>query len=235
MFERAASRKMFARRSWPTIARRSAAKSGQRCGAALLLVTRHRGEPVHVQQQNAAALQVENAVLAPELQLTIDAFARGADEDPELLLRDVHLGSVIGSQRAEPARQTHRQRLQHRFLHPLALPANPLTQQLDDFDRDARLALEMAEKILAPQHEQFSRLAGGGVRGAALAVEHRDLAEQVARAHEIQGQAAAVGGAGFDPDLAAANPKQRVAAVALLEQHLAQPKLLGAAKSGYSR
>src|SRR5450755_4624718 len=192
---------MFARRSWPTIARRSAAKSGQRCGgAALLLVTRHRGEPVHVQQQNAAALQIENVFLAPELQLTVDAFARGADEDAELLLRDVHFGSVIGGQRAEPSRQTHRQRLQHRFLHPLALPANQLTQQLDDFDRDARLALEVAEKILAPPHEQFRRL-----------------------------------GAGFDPDLAAANPEQRVAAVALLEQHLAQPKLLGVAKAGYSR
>ena len=50
----------------------------------------------------------------------------------------------------------------------------------------------MAQEILAPQHEQFRGLAGGGVRGAALAVEHRHFAEQVAGAHEIQGQAAAV-------------------------------------------
>ena len=48
-------------------------------------------------QENAAApLQIENAVLAPELQLAVDAFAGGADEDPELLLRDMHLGAEIG-------------------------------------------------------------------------------------------------------------------------------------------
>ena len=90
----------------------------------------------------------------------------------------------------------------------------------------------MAEKILAPQHEQFGRLAGGRVRGAALAVEHRDLAEQIARAHEIQGQPAAVGGAGLDPDLAAADPEQGVAGIALLEQHLAGAEMLGVAKAG---
>ena len=38
-----------------------------------------------------------------------------------------------------------------------------------------------AEEILAPQHEQFEALAGSGVRGAALAVEHCDLAEEIAR------------------------------------------------------
>ena len=119
------------------------------------LVARHRGQPVHVLQQDPAALQVQDAVLAPELQLAVDAFAGGADEYAELLLRDVHLGAEIGGQRAEPARQPDRQRLQHRFLHPLALPADPLAQQLDDLDRDARFALEMGEKILAPQHEQF--------------------------------------------------------------------------------
>ena len=113
------------------------------------------------------------------------------------------------------------------------MPANPLAQQHDDLDRDLRLAFEVGEKILAAQHEQFGRLAGGGIGGAALAVEHRDLAEQVARAHEIQGQPPAVGGPGFDPDLAAADPEQRVAAVALLEQDLADAKLLGVAEAGY--
>ena len=91
----------------------------------------------------------------------------------------------------------------------------------------------MAQKILAPQHEQFGRLARGGIGGAALAVEHRDLAEQIARPQKIQGQPAAVGGAGFDPDLAAADPEQGVAGVALLEQHLADPELLGMAETGY--
>ena len=64
------------------------------------------------------------------------------------------------------------------------------------------------------------------------AVEHGDLAEQIAGAHEIQRQAAAVGGAGLDPDLAASDAIQRVAGIALLEQHFAEAELLGVAKAG---
>src|ERR1700737_3920688 len=79
-----------------------------------LLVPRHRRQLGHVLQQYAAALQVQNAVLAPELQLTVDAFAGGADEDAELLLRDVDFRSEVASQRAEPAGEADRQRLQHR-------------------------------------------------------------------------------------------------------------------------
>ena len=74
------------------------------------------------------------------------------------------------------------------------------------------------------------RLAGGRVRGAALAVEHGDLAEEIAGAHEIQRQAAAVGGAGLDPDLAAADPEQRIAGIALLEQDLADARAAGCGK-----
>src|SRR5437879_1240080 len=118
-----------------------------------LLVARDRGQTIQVLQQDAAALQVQNAVLAPGLQLAVDAFARGADEHAELFLRDVHFGTEISGERAKPARQADRQRLQHRFLHPLALPADALAQQLDDLDRDLGLALEVAQKILAPQYK----------------------------------------------------------------------------------
>src|SRR6185312_9182451 len=100
-------------------------------------------------------------------------------EDAELLLRNMHFGPKIGSQRAKPPRETDRQRLQDGFLHPLAHPANALAQQHDQLDRDLRLALEKAEKILPPQYEQFGRLARGRIRRAALSVEHRDLAEEI--------------------------------------------------------
>lgn len=95
-----------------------------------------------------------------------------------------------------------------------------------------RLALEMRKEILPPQHEQFGRLARGRIRGAALAVEDGDLAEEIAGTHEIQGQAAAVGSPGLDPDLPAADPEQGVAGIALLEQHLADAEILGVAKAG---
>ena len=60
-----------------------------------LIVPRHRRQLGHVLQQDATALQVEDAVLAPELQLTVDALAGGADEDAELFLRNVHFGTEI--------------------------------------------------------------------------------------------------------------------------------------------
>src|SRR5262245_18818101 len=92
----------------------------------LSVVARDSCQLAQVLQQNAAPLEVQDTILAPDLQLTIDAFARRADENPELLLRDVHFRSIIGGERAEPAREPDRQRLQHRFFHPLALPADAL-------------------------------------------------------------------------------------------------------------
>ena len=83
-------------------------------------------------------------------------------------------------------------------------------------------ALEEAEEILAAEHEQLGRLSGRGVGGALLSVEHGDLSEQVARAHEIEGEPAAVRRAGLDADLAAPDSEQGVAGIALLEQHLAR-------------
>jgi len=97
--------------------------------------------------------------------------------------------------------------------------------------RDAWLAFEKTEEILSAQHEQFGLLTGRRVRGAALAVKHGDLAEEITGPKEIQGQPAAVGGPGLDPDLAAADPKQSVAGVALLKQHLADTEVLGVASA----
>ncbi len=79
------------------------------------LVPCHRGQLGHILQQDAAALQVQNAILAPELQLTVDAFARRADEDTELLLRDVDFRSEIRRQRTQPSRQANRQRVAARI------------------------------------------------------------------------------------------------------------------------
>src|SRR3954451_2237579 len=73
-----------------------------------LFVARDCGQSRHVLQQNSTALQVENAVFTPLLQLPINAFARRADEHPELLLRDVHFGAKVFRERTKPARQPDR-------------------------------------------------------------------------------------------------------------------------------
>ena len=124
-----------------------------------LLVPRDRRQLGHVPQQDAAALEIEDRFLAPGLKLAVDALAGGADEDAELLLRDVHLRAEIGGERAEAPREANRQRLEHGLFHALALPADALAQQRDDLDPDLRLALEESEKVFAPQHEQFAGFA----------------------------------------------------------------------------
>ena len=95
-----------------------------------------------------------------------------------------------------------------------------------------RFVFEEVQKILPPQHEKFGGFVRGRIRRAALAVEQGDLAEQIARFHEIQRQPAAVGHAGFDVDLPAAHPEQRIARITLLEQHLAGREMVGVAKVG---
>ena len=57
--------------------------------------------------------------------MPVDAFARGADENAELLLRDVHLRAEIGGERTEPARESHRERLYR--SHQLAIKTKPGT------------------------------------------------------------------------------------------------------------
>jgi hypothetical protein len=74
----------------------TAAKEG-RIG---LFVARDRGQSRHVLQQNSTALQIENALFTPLLQLPIDAFARRADEHSELLLRDMNLRTEVLRERA---------------------------------------------------------------------------------------------------------------------------------------
>src|SRR3954466_1237594 len=74
-------------------------------GLSRVFVSCERGQSRDVLQQNSTALQVENAVFTPLLQLPIHAFARRTNEDPKLLLRDVHLGAEILRERAKPARQ----------------------------------------------------------------------------------------------------------------------------------
>jgi len=106
-----------------------------------------------------------------------------------------------------------------------------LAQQLDQLDRDARLALEMGQKVFPPQHEQFGRLARGGIRGAALAVEHRDLANRSPGPRKFRVRRLPSEAPVFDPDLAAPHPEQGVTGIAFLEQHLAHTQILGVAKA----
>ena len=126
--------------------------------------------------------------------------------------------------------EPHRERQQHRLFHAIADPAHPLAQQRDELHRDAGLALQEAEEIFAPQDEQLGRFLRGGAGGARLAVERGDLAEQVAGAEKVERQLAAGRGAGLDSNLAATDSVERVAAVALLEQHLACGEVLGMAE-----
>ena len=117
------------------------------------------------------------------------------------------------------------QRQEQRFFHALVSRPNPPAQKLDDLHRKMRLALEISQELIPGQHEQLGFLRGDRIGRARPAVEQRDLAEQVAGAEHVDDQTLAALGAAFDADLPAANAVERVADVALDEQHLAGREL----------
>ncbi len=99
-----------------------------------------------------------------------------------------------------------------------------------NFTAIAGLALEEAEEIVAPDDEKLGLFLGHRIGGARLAVERRDLAEQIPGSEKIERQLPAAGGARLDANLASADAVERVAAVALLEQNLARGEMLGMAQ-----
>ena len=150
----------------------------------------------------------------------------------EFILGDLHLGAEVLDERIEAASEPHRKRQKHHLLGALVGRAQPRAQQLDDADGEPPVALERSEKIGARKHEQFRILLRDGVGRARTAVEHGDLAEQIARPKNFDGQALASGGPGLDADLTATHAVQRIAGVALDEQRLArrQPARLAQAR-----
>jgi hypothetical protein len=132
---------------------------------------------------------------------------------------DVH--AEILDENGKPPRQSHLKWQQRRFFHALAHPADALAQKFDDADRHPRVLFEKAQKIAAAQNEKLAGFGGDRIGGARLAVEKRDLAEQIAGPEHVQGQRIARSRAGFDADLAAPDPVKRIAFVAFDEKRFA--------------
>ena len=118
-----------------------------------LLVPRHGRQLGHVLKQDSSALQVQNAVLAPELQLAIDAFAAAPTNTPscscEMCTSEPKSVDNAHSRRAsrtgsgcsmDSSIRSLCQRIRWQSSSMILIAI-------------ARLAFEMAEKILAPQHE----------------------------------------------------------------------------------
>jgi hypothetical protein len=164
--------------------------------------------------------------------LTVYAFARRPHIDAQLFLGNVNLRSEIGGEGTESPRQPDLEGQQDGLFDAVADPPDPLAEQCDDFHRDPRFALEIGQKIIPTENEEFGGFPRRRVSGAGLTIEHRNFSEQITGTEKIQGQPPTVGRAGLDANLSSSNPEQRIPAVALLEQYLAGGDILRVAQCG---
>jgi Bacterial extracellular solute-binding proteins, family 3 len=127
----------------------------------------------------------------PNTQLLVDAFARHPDHVGEIHLGDGDLAllpaSGIGIDKAhECLGETARQVEEHDLLRLLGGPAQLRAQYLDDPERDFRILAHQRQKIPALNDEQFAVRHRGGVGGAGVAVQERDLTEDLALAEHVE-------------------------------------------------
>ena len=79
-------------------------------------------------------------------------------------------------------------------FHQVGGAAQPRAQEGDDAHRRLVALPEERQEVGAAEEQQLGGLARHRRRGAALAVEQRDLAEELARAEHVQDQLLALGG-----------------------------------------
>src|SRR5690606_1035158 len=102
-----------------------------------------------------------------------------------------------------------------RFLHELARPSEALTKELQQMDRELRLAFDEAEEVRAFQHDQRRMLERCRAGRARKPVHDGDLAEGVARLHDVQENFPAPGAACADSHSPGSDAVERVTRIAL--------------------
>ncbi len=185
---------------------------------------------MHVEDEDAAAAQIEDAGAPPDLQLPVDALACRADIIGELFLRNTDFAAEVLAEPQKAAGEPNRQRQQTRLFETVAYPSQSLTQELDDANRDLRILLQQRQEVGPFQNEKLGRLRCDRIGSAALSVEECDFAEHVAGAEHVESQGLARARARLDADLAASDAIERIAFVAFDEQGLARPDPANPAK-----
>ena len=154
-------------------------------------------ERIGIEHNDSAVLEPNPFARGPNPQLLVDALPGHADHLANFLLRNgdrppfgmMELAPCgQGEQRAgESARQIQ----QDDLFDLLAGPAQPRTEQLDEFHRKSRMASHEGQEVAAVNDEDFAFGICGGVGRPPLSGKHRNLAERLARTDQIEDRAAA--------------------------------------------
>ena len=153
-----------------------------------------------------------------------DALARGAgelgkvglvhaDRDPVAVLQRRLLGDQLGEHSGDPARDGLEGLARDALV---GLPQAP-HQRRDELHRDLRMAGEQRPHVGAGQRQQLAVVERLDAGRAHLAVEHRQLAEDVAGAEVGERDRPPVGVLAGDPEAAAADDVAGVGVVALVK------------------
>src|SRR4051794_13056942 len=157
-------------------------------------------------------------------------LAAGAGELGEVGLRggdeDVGIGRALGprlvDELAEHGRHAALHRLEALAGQPLVGGAQPAAQRGDELDRDLGVLAHQPAHVGPEDGERLHGVDGLDGRRAPLVVEHRQLAEDVARAEGGEGDRPPVGMLADRARVAGADDVARVAGVALAEDDVAR-------------
>jgi hypothetical protein len=164
----------------------------------------------------------------PVSQMLVGRFARDAGEFPDGALRQPQIDEkalvmrlpVLLGQMQQPLRQSGRNRQEGRILDHLAEPAQPPARQLQQVQGQVVLNAQQLHEFAAPEHDQLDGIDRRRIGGPGQPVDQRDLAENIAGAHDVEKSIATVGGIGMDAQPPRQNAVQRIARIALTEQDL---------------
>src|SRR3954470_23096159 len=135
---------------------------------------------------DAASFEPHPPLLLPLAQLLVRALARHPDDLPDLFLRDRHLAPLGGGTRRlrQPQQclgETARKVEEKDVLDLLAGVAQPRAKNVDELQRDFRLALDEGNEIPPVDQHQFAIRKRKRFGGSRTAIEQRDLPEDFAR------------------------------------------------------
>ena len=164
----------------------------------LNLRTRDFLQQFEVEHDDGAMFEANPVASSPGAQLLVDALAGHADHLADFLLGDRDGAAAL--RRLVPLGETDqgagkpaRQILQDDLFDLVRGPAQPRTQQFDEFHRQRRLAPHEWQELAAVDDENLAIAVGGGICGPRLAIEHGDFADNLAGADQVENRAAAVG------------------------------------------
>lgn len=185
-------------------------------------------EVVRAQDSDSAAIDPDDALLAPVVQDAVDALARGSHHAGQITLGQGKI-DPNAFRRSDPSLGAELEKLLGKATGKVkkVSPAELVVQSSDVTSQDRQDALgsidvltQESAKVLPVEHERLDRFKGNDGRRARLIVQQGHLAEEIAGAKQCDDRFITLSGRENDLDLTAQENDQVTAGLSLGEDGL---------------